>query len=466
MIRQGTFPRRAAARRPGLSLPDGLGMTLVISVLFLIVLWVAGGASRPDVMGQPVVRGAAWMALCLAALFAPRPALVGHRSIALFLGLALALALVQLVPLPPSTWQMLPGRALLTDAAAIAGGGQPWRPLSMVPDATTNAAASLVVPIAMLVLLASMQEAERRWLPVVLLGLIVASTLLGLLQFSGSRFNNPLINDTVGQISASFANRNHLALFLAIGCVLAPAWAVHGARGVQWRLMAALGMTLLFVLMILATGSRAGLLLCSLALAAASVLVWKDVRRELRRYPRWVLPALGASVAGVITVSVLVAVAANRAMSINRILVGGEVQDMRGRALPTVVEMVRTYFPAGSGLGGFDPIFRIHEPQNLLKLTYFNHAHNDLLEVALDTGLPGLLLLFAAIAWWGIATFHAWRGGSAALLPRLGSVILGLILVASLFDYPVRTPMIMAVLVIAAWWLNDPAPRGGATLRN
>lgn len=462
MIRRGSFP----TRRAGPSLPEGLSLTLVFSALFLIMLWVAGGASRPDVLGQTVVRGTAWVALCVVALFAPRPSLARYRPVALFLALALALALAQLVPLPPATWQMLPGRALLSEAATIAGGGQPWRPLSIVPDATVNAAASLVVPIAMLVLIESMREAERRWLPAILLGLIVASTLLGLLQFSGSRFNNPLINDTVGQISASFANRNHLALFLAIGCVLAPAWAVRGAHGLQWRMMAALGMVLLFVLMILATGSRAGLLLGGLALAAASVLVWKDVRRELRRYPRWVLPALGAAVVGTIAVAVLVAIAADRAMSINRILAGGEAQDMRSRALPTVLEMIRTYFPAGSGLGGFDPVFRIHEPENLLKLTYFNHAHNDLLEVALDAGLPGMLLLLAAIGWWGIASFRAWRGTDGAMLPRLGSMILGLMLVASLFDYPVRTPMIMAVLVIAASWLSDHSPHGAATLRN
>lgn len=459
MMRQSSS-RSAAPRRPALPFAAGLGPAIVLSALFLVVLWVAGGASRPNVMGQVVVRGAAWVVLCLLALFGPRPALAGRWAVAVFLVSALVLALAQLVPLPPSVWQALPGRALLVDAAVIAGDAQPWRPLSMVPDATVNAAASLVVPFAMLALLASMSDAEHRWMPGVLLGLITASTLLGLLQVSGSRFNNPLINDTVGQISASFANRNHLALFMAIGCIVAPVWAVRGAGGLQWRMGAALGMALLFVLMILATGSRAGLLLGGLALAAAAVMVWQDVRRELRRYPRWVLPAIGAAVAGLIAIAVLASFAADRAMSINRLVVGGEAQDMRGRALPTVIDMVRTYFPVGSGLGGFDPIFRIHEPYGLLKLTYFNHAHNDLLEVPLDAGLPGMLLLLAAAGWWAVASFRAWRGGTGTMLPRLGSAILGLMLVASLFDYPVRTPMIMAVLVIAAWWLGDPAPRG------
>jgi O-antigen ligase len=442
-----------------------VSLPFVLCVLFLVVLWIAGGASRSDVLGQVVVRGAAWMCLCLAALFGRRPTFGGTWPLALFLGLALALTFVQLVPLPPSVWQALPGRALLTQAAEVMGETQPWRPISMVPDATRNAAASLVVPFTMLVLMASMRGAERSWLPGVLLGLIGASALLALLQFSGSRINNPLINDTVGQISASFANRNHLALFLAIGCVLAPAWAFLNPHGRQWRVIAALGMLLLFILMILATGSRAGLLLGGLALVAATAMVWNDVRRLMRRYPRWVLGASGTVTAGVIGVAVLATVAANRAISINRILAGDATEDMRSRALPTVIDMIRTYFPVGSGLGGFDPIFRIHEPRHLLKLTYFNHAHNDLLEVALDAGLAGTLLLLGAIGWWGYLTLRAWRGVAGAMLPRLGSVILGLILVASVFDYPARTPMIMAVLVIAAWWLSDRSPDAGATLR-
>jgi hypothetical protein len=31
-------------------------------------------------------------------------------------------------------------------------------------------------------------------------------------------------------VSGTFANRNHFALFMAIGCVLAPAWAVQSSR--------------------------------------------------------------------------------------------------------------------------------------------------------------------------------------------------------------------------------------------
>jgi O-antigen ligase len=157
-----------------------------------------------------------------------------------------------------------------------------------------------------------------------------------------------------------------------------------------------------------------------------------------------------------LALAVLTAISSNRAVSINRVFAANGGEDMRGRALPTVLDMISTYFPIGSGLGGFDPIFRIHEPMSLLKLTYFNHAHNDVFEIILDAGLPGGLLLAAAILWWAFASVRAWRNGTDALLARLGSTMIGLTIVASLFDYPARTPMIMAMLTIAASWLCRP----------
>jgi hypothetical protein len=41
----------------------------------------------------------------------------------------------------------------------------------------------------------------------------------------------------------------------------------------------------------------------------------------------------------------------------------------------------------------------------------------------------------------------------------LGSVMLLLVFGASIIDYPARTPMMMAVIVIAAIWLSGHAER-------
>ncbi|PTW44075.1 O-antigen ligase [Sphingomonas faeni] len=428
-----------------------LSFALLLSLLF--ILWLAGGASRADALGQTVVRVAAWLAVIALILFGKRPIARDLRPVGLLLMVALILVLLQLVPLPPAIWQALPHRDLVSASIAL-GEAQPWRPWSMTPGATGNAASSMIVPIAALALVAGLKQSERSRLTTILFALVIGSALIGLMQFSGMRFFNPLINATPGEVSGNLANRNHFALLMAIGCLLAPAWAFRDGRRAQWRGLLAIGMILLFALTILASGSRAGMLLGVLAIAIGILLALRPLQRELRHTPRWVLPALLVAVVATISTFVFISVASNRAVSIDRAVTIEGDQDMRVRALPTVVSMVKTYFPAGSGFGGFDPIFRIHEPFNLLKLTYFNHAHNDFLEIILDGGLPALLLLMAAMAWWVAASVRAWRAsGADNILPRLGSAIILLVFVASVFDYPARTPIIMAILVVAAAWL-------------
>jgi O-antigen ligase len=446
-------------RRSGLGFMPSLFPVLLIA--FLAVLWLAGGASRADALGQVVVRAAAWLLVIVAILFGRRPALGTARPVVLLLLAAALLAMLQLVPLPPGVWQSLPGRRIFVEAAAASGQVQPWRPWSIVPGATLNALSSLIVPGAMLFMVTGLKEEERAWLPALILSLVAASTLVGLLQLSGTQFDNPLINETVGQVSGTFANRNHFALFLALGCLVAPVWATLDGRRPGWRSPVVFGLMLLFALTILASGSRAGMVLGLLALVLGPVVAQRGIRAALGGYPRWMFPALIAGVACVLAIFVLVSIAADRAVSIDRIFWSDEGQDMRTRGLPAVLTMVGTYFPMGSGLGGFDPLFRMHEPFDLLKPTYFNHAHNDLLEIVLDAGLFGFLLVGAGLLWWVRASARAWQAGAGMrhALPKLGSAMLLLIVLASVFDYPARTPVIMATAVIAAVWLSGARMR-------
>jgi O-antigen ligase len=422
----------------------------------LVVVEVVGGASRADALGQVVVRATAWTVLIGALLFCARPDLRSGRAVVLLLGAAIVLPLLQLIPLPPVIWTALPGRELITHAATMAGEPHPWRPLTIVPGATVNAASSLVVPAGVLWLALSLEVEERRRLPGLLLCLVLFSALSGLTQVSSFSFDNPLINESPRTVSGTFANRNHFALLMALGCPLASVWS-FGTRGARpWRYVVGLASMLLFLLAILVSGSRAGLLLGSLGLGLALLLSGGTIKNRLSRSPRWLFPTLVIGVVAVVLGLVLLSVAADRAVSINRVFASDPGQDMRSRGLSTVLSMLTDYFPFGSGLGSFDPTFRIHEPVELLKLTYFNHAHNDFLEVVIDTGLPGLLLLLAALFWWGWASVRAWRAGSDrdTILARLGSAMLLLVMLASVFDYPARTPAIMALVIVAAVWLS------------
>lgn len=436
---------------------------LVLLVVLFATLWLAGGASRGFVLGQVVVRTVTWTVLVAFLLLGKQTSPVS-RPVAWLAGAALALALVQLVPMPPAWWQALPGRELLSQAAAVISQPQPWRPWSVVPGGTLNAASSLIVPFAVLLVTSGLREAERLRLPGMVLALIVLSSLVGLIQFSGITINNPLVNDSPGEVAGTFANRNHFAMFVALGCLIAPVWALPPGGAAGWRVPVAIGLLLLFALTILASGSRAGILVGAVGIVAGLMLARPGIRRTLRRYPDWVSWALVAGVVVAIAGTIFLSIAAGRAASIDRVLVADGGQDMRVRGLPIVWSLIREYFPFGTGLGTFEPVFRMHEPLSLLKPTYFNHAHNDWLEILVEAGLPGAMLLLSAVAWWARASVQAWWAAPQRhqSMPRLGSAILLLVMIGSAFDYPARTPMMMAMVTLAAIWLADR--RGASAL--
>lgn len=430
---------------------------------FLVILWIAGGSSRADVSGQVVVRFFAWLMLVAGILVGPR---IDGRRVqmpAIFLGLSIGIVALQLIPLPPAVWLALPSRELLALSAELAGQPQPWRPLSLSPGPTVNALASLVVPAVTLLLAAHLTFAQHKQIAMVMLALVVAGSIVGLLQFSGANFDNPLINELRGFVAGNFANRNHFALFVAIGCVLALTWGFQDGSPGRWRSLVAVSSLPFFVLVILATGSRSGIALGVIAIAAGLLIGRKSILRELRHLSRTVAIGVVAALAALLGMVVALAITLGRAEGFDRSMTLEAGADLRARALPVLLDMVGMYFPAGSGFGTFDSVYRITEPDALLMPVYFNHAHNDLLEIILEGGLAGALLLFAALVWWFIASLRAWRSpGPGQGLARAGSTICLLILVASVTDYPARTPMMMAVLVLAAIWLGnrDPGERG------
>jgi O-antigen ligase len=134
--------------------------------------------------------------------------------------------------------------------------------------------------------------------------------------------------------------------------------------------------------------------------------------------------------------------------------------DLRARALPVVLQMARDAFPVGIGLGSFETVYRRFEPFDQLSYTYLNQAHNDLLQVVVEAGMLGGLLLVAFIGWWGWASWRAWREAPTAqsLAARAGSAVVLMILAASVTDYPVRTPLMLAVLTIACAWMLTVRP--------
>ena len=423
---------------------------------FLVVLWVAGGASRADVSGQGVVRFFAWSFLIAFALFSTRFDWRRVKPIVLLLGLIILLVGLQLVPLPPAIWTALPDRELLVEAAEVSGQAQPWRPWSISPGATANALGSLVVPVTVLVLAAQLTRDQQWRVAAVLLALVFAGSLVALLQFSGAKFGNPLVNYQAGAVSGMFANRNHFALFLSFGCLLAPIWGFRETKQAKLRATLSIGIMLIFLLVALASGSRSGIILTAAGALGGIFLIRAKAARELRSLPRWATFSIPVVILLILAGVVILSFILGRAIAVDRAIVLEADDDLRSKAFPYVIENIVRYFPTGTGFGAFDPVYRIGEPDALLQPAYFNHAHNDWLEILLDGGLAGGVMAIAIVGWVVVAAVRAWRGSDQGSgLARAGSLALVLTMLASLTDYPSRTPLIMAIIVIAAVWLHS-----------
>jgi O-antigen ligase len=106
-------------------------------------------------------------------------------------------------------------------------------------------------------------------------------------------------------------------------------------------------------------------------------------------------------------------------------------------------------------VGSYVEAYQVLEPDNLLRPTFSNHAHNEVLEILFTAGIPGAVLILLALAFLAAAV---WRGlrtaGEAALFKRLGILVIILLAIASISDYPVRTPILSAVFVLAAIWAS------------
>ncbi len=444
MSRHSVAPNRAST------------LSFWLLVAFLAILWVAGGASRADVLGQAVVRFSAWSIIVVAILALSRVDWRAVKEPAIILGAAALLVALQLVPLPPSIWTELPGREIFTEAAILTGAEQPWRPLSISPSGTVNALSSLIVPAVVLLLAANLTREQHWRIAIFVLGLVGAGAVVGVLQFSGANFNNPLINTPAGSVAGNFANRNHFAVFLAIGCVLTLAWAFREETP-PWKAAAAFGLIVLFILMILATGSRSGVVVGMLGIVLTFLAFRRRAMRQFKAIPHKIAVPVVLVAFAVVIGAIWLSVGLDRAASVDRATVlAGEV-DLRLQFWPIVLDMSRSYFPTGTGFGTFDPVFRISEPDGLLNPQYVNLAHNDWLQILLEGGIMGLVLLAAAGVWFVLRSFQAWtsnrRPGGADLLGKAGVIVVVLILAASVTDYPARTPLVMALLPLAAMWL-------------
>lgn len=432
--------------------------TLAALLAFAFVL---GGSSREDTATIVLLRPLSVIALVIGLMTLSAEAVARYRALLISAGVVVGLMLLQTIPLPPAIWTALPGREVAAQAAQVGGFPQPWRPIAMVPWRAWNTIFAMVAPIAALVLAVQLDTRRREHLVLVIIALIILSMLWAAVQVAaGYPAGLQLHHQSLASVPLGFfANRNHFAALLACALPLMALLATaptENARFKAFRVAIAATLTVAMLLMSLLTGSRAGLVLACVALLAVPLML-RTERRGRRDRARGIgrRVAIGFGVlltAGVVAVAILFA----RAESVTRLTSLGD-DELRWQFWGPILGIVWHYFPIGSGVGSFVEVYQIGEPQSVLGPTYLNHAHNDAIEWALETGLVGIGLLAVLVFGWGRQArrllSRSIEGDSNVLLARCGVVITFLLGLASLVDYPLRTPALACIFVISGVWM-------------
>lgn len=408
----------------------------------LAVALIAGGTARPANVLVCFLAAVPLLGLLLAGTRSEPLAWPARLALALY-----GLAWLQLVPLPPSVWTALPGRALAADVLLAAGMQPGWRPLALDPGAAAAALASLAAPLVLLVAAARLDADERRILLQGIVGTALVMAMLGVVQrITGTLA--PYDIDHAGYATGLFANRNHLAAFLASALLLLPALRKNDRDRRASPVLAAA--SLLLFAGILATTSRAGIALGLVALLVSQFLWWRPSGRA----------ALAGGVVLALAAALLLQVPA-LAPVFDRF--AALAQDDRFVMAETTLAAARAYFPWGSGWGSFVPVYMTFEDLDTLGGNFVVAAHNDYLQLVMEGGWLGL-----AVAMAGPLALVALAAGK--LQTRSGTAswslwwICAVLLAHSAVDYPLRTDALSAFLALAFAMQDNrrkPLPPGG-----
>ncbi len=430
--------RGRASTRSGLS-----GNRLSAIFLGLVLLGGGAGSSYPLVQLALELLGIAIILRVIFARSLPLGDPAFRAGLAIFAGAA-ALLFLQLIPLPAALWHALPGRESAVAVHSAMGWPSRWHAFSLTPDATFRMLLTLLPPLAAFLLAATVNQSTRILALRVIVAVALVSTIVGALQVAAGQ-SAPVLYATAhrGFGVGFFVNRNHQAVFLLIAIVLAavpgviPTGRAKGRRVAVERRLGAVGVVALLALGVLATTSRTAMAALPVAVLVSLALIF-----EVKQARRWMI---GAAIAYVVAGAALYPTSLVQ-QPLARFATVGE--DLRYQYWQNSWFALREAFPWGTGFGSFDHVYRSVEPLDQVSPLRVNNAHNDFLEVALEGGLPAILLMLAALAAVLWILVGAWRRAgnrTDRTIAAAGLAGITFVLLFSIVDYPLRMTAISAI---------------------
>ena len=439
------------SRKPTHNPAAELALYIATSVVILLAL-LLGGASHANMLQVSVVEAASLPLLGYCIWAVAKEGRGGTLLVPAAIMTALvAVCVLQLTPLPPGLWAALPGHATPSRALAVADVPARWRPYSLTPGETLKSLLALLPPFAVFLATTLLRERFRRWLAATIVAAALASILVGLLQTSHPQLD--FYGTAQGFSPGFFSNRNHQASLLVCAIPLiayiAGAEQVSTASSRTLRIVIACATMLVVVAGLVIVKSRAGVLLLGPALLLSLTLLWRSRQFAIR--PQVVLGLLGlgvlAGVGGLIFA----------APFLDRFSHGGLADVSRSRISLVVAGLGVRYLPFGSGVGSFVSVYGGAESVQDMARIFWNHAHNDYVELWLEAGLAFAAIAAAFLAWAGRRGVAAWTAPPShiTLAGGAGSIVVLLLLLHSAVDYPLRTLALSCVLAFSCGLMND-----------
>jgi O-antigen ligase len=120
----------------------------------------------------------------------------------------------------------------------------------------------------------------------------------------------------------------------------------------------------------------------------------------------------------------------------------------RQTILANSARLIGQYFPVGSGLGTFESVYAMEEDPAKVDRYRINHAHSDYVELAVETGLAGIILMLLFLAWWVHSVWRMLRSPAVDQYALAGAIASAAILLHSAVDFPLRTAAIGALFAM------------------